>query len=127
MSWRDQKREARRVVHETMQIQAMYHGDAGVVTPVNVRLHTKFDAIGDDRSMGWAEMQVARPRIIFMIEDGVRPKRNGIVFVQAGEAYSIDNVLPPDDITLTAEVTRMSTAQLIKAGLPTSPSDESEP
>lgn len=128
MSWRDQKREARRTVHRTMQIDAMYYGDGSPV-PVRVRLHTKFDAIGDDRSMGWAEMQVTRPRVLFLVEDGIQPERGHVVYVQPGEAYQIDNTLPPDDITITAEVTRMTARQLQQAGLPESavPPVESEP
>lgn len=127
MSWRDQKREARRIVHDTMRIPAVYHGEEA--TPVNVRLHTKFAAIGDDRSMGWAEIQVTRPRVVFMLEDGVTPSRGGVVFIRPGEAYFVENVLPPDDITVTAEVTRMTTEQLRKNGFPTGlpEDDEVEP
>lgn len=125
MSWRDQKREVRRIVHRTMQIPAVYHGEEAI--PVNIRLHTKFDAIGDDRSMGWAEMQVSRPRVIFMIEDGVEPQRGGVVFIQPGEAYFVDNVLPPDEISITAEVSRMTEQQLKRNGFPTLSPDEVAP
>lgn len=118
MSWREIKRDTKRIVHRTMQIPVTYVLD-GSQTPAKVRLHTKFDAIGDDRSMGWAEIQATRPRVVFLLEDGIKPSRGGIVFVQPGEAYYIENALPPDDIIMVAEVTKMTVAQLLQAGLPT--------
>lgn len=118
-NWREQKRQARRVVHETMLVEALYYITPGAEpSPVHVRIHTKFDAIGDDRSMGWAEIQSTKPRLIFMRSERT-PDRGCVVYVQPGEAYQIDNVLPPDDITITAEVTSMTKRQLEKAGLPT--------
>ena len=125
--WREQKREARRIVHDTMALDdSLYYSEAGATpVPVRVRLHTKFDAIGDDRSMGWAEIEAIRPRVIFLVDspDSVKPERGGIVFVQMGEAYEIDNTLPSDDITITAEVTRMTARQYKQAALP----DDSDP
>ena len=111
-SWRDQKREARRILHKTMEIESLYYVDG--LEPINlpIRLHVKFDAIGDDRSMGWAEMQVERPRIVFLSDYGVSPKNGAVVYIQPGEAYQIDSVLPNHDITVTAEVTRMTKRQM---------------
>jgi hypothetical protein len=122
-AWREQKRQARRVVHNTMALDVLHYTEAGAMpTPVRARLHTKFGQIGDDRSMGWAEMEAVKPRLIFMISDlaamSVQIERNNIIYVDIGEAYNIDNTLPPDDITITAEVTRLSRKQYQDAGLP---------
>lgn len=121
--WRDQKRTARRVVHDTMAIPALHYATAGAVAvAIRVRLQTKFAQIGDDRSMGWAEREAVKPRLIFMLSEmtsaGIVLNRNQIVYFEPGEAYNIDNLLPPDDITVTAEVTRLSRKQYQDAGLP---------
>jgi len=109
-------------VHDTMALDDVrYFPEVGATpVPVRVRLHTKFNAIGDDRSMGWAEIEAIKPRIIFRIDEpgSVQPERGAIVLVQPGEAYEIDNTLPADDITVTAEVTRMTARQYEQAGLP---------
>lgn len=122
-SWREQKRIARRVVHDTMAIPALHYATAGATAvAIRARLQTKFAQIGDDRSMGWAEREAVKPRLIFMLaqmeELGIVLNRNQIVYFQPGEAYNIDNLLPPDDITVTAEVTRLSRKQYQDAGLP---------
>lgn len=121
--WREQKREARRVVHDTMAFDVLHYAEAGATpTPVRARLQTKFAQIGDDRSMGWAEIEAVKPRLIFMLDElavaGVKLDRNHIIYFQPGEAYNIDNLLPPDDITVTAETTRLSRKQYQEAGLP---------
>jgi len=50
-NWREQKREARRIVHTTMALDMKFFQTA-TSSPVDVRarLHTKFTQIGDDRS-----------------------------------------------------------------------------
>ena len=121
--WRDQKREARRIVHGAMGLDALHYAAAGAA-PVGIRarLQTKFTQIGDDRSMGWAEMEAVKPRLIFMLselaEKGITLTRGNIVYFQPDEAYYIDNTLPADDITVTAETSRLSRKQYQDAGLP---------
>ena len=119
--WREQKREARRVVHDTFRFDALYYATP-TASPigVGVRLQTKFTQIGDDRSAGWAEMEAIKPRLIFLVEDltAGQPARNAVVYLQPGEAYFIDNTLPPDDITVTAEVVRVNKTEYTKMGLP---------
>ena len=120
--WRDIKREARAVVHDTMALAGQYYADVGVLpVPVRARLSTRFTQIGDDRSMGWAEIEAVKPRLIFMLSElpaGLTLARGAIFYLQPGEAYQIDNLLPPDDITVTAEVTRLSRKQYADAQLP---------
>jgi hypothetical protein len=112
MTWREQKREARRILHDTMQIEALYYASHGASPEtVHVRLKIEFDAIGNPRlSAGRAEMQSVKPHLIFM-RDEKEPKNGAVVWFETGEAYRIDNTLLPDDITRTAEVTRLSAKQ----------------
>lgn len=120
--WRDIKREARAVVHDTMALAGQYYADVGVQpVAVRARLSTRFTQIGDDRSMGWAEIEAVKPRLIFMLSElptSLTLARGAIFYLQPGEAYQIDNLLPPDDITVTAEVTRLSRKQYADAQLP---------
>jgi len=101
-----------------MQVPAIYilPDNSGTV-PCLVRVHTKFDALGDVKgtSFAYAERHEDIPQIIFM-RDQVLPDRGGIVSVEPGEAYCIDNTLPPDDITQTGQVTRLPDAEAL--GLP---------
>ena len=122
--WREQKRAARRIVHDTLRIDASYYATAQATpVPVSARLHTKFTQIGDDRSAGWAEREAIKPRLIFMLPElnlaGITLTRNAIVYFQPGEAYYLDNLLPPDDETVTAEIVRLSPKQYADAGMPT--------
>lgn len=125
--WREQKRQARAVVHDTMAFDALLYPQTpgSQPVPVRVRLHTKFSQIGDDRSQGWAEREAVKPRIIFMAselaEQGVSLARGHVVWLQQDEAYFVDNTLPADDITITAEVTRLSRKQYQDADLRATP------
>lgn len=122
MSWREQKREARHIVHDTMAFDMRYYKtQSSTPVDVRVRLHTKFSQIGDDRSMGWAEREAIKPRLIFMkpeLPAGFTLERNAVVYVQPGEAYVLDNTLPSDDITITAEAVRMTPREYEKWGFP---------
>lgn len=122
MSWREQKREARRIVHDTMALDVRYYKTQSQPHfDVRARLHTKFSQIGDDRSMGWAEREAIKPRFIFMkseLPTGFVIERNDIIYVQPGEAYVLDNTLPSDDITITTEAVRMIPRDYEKWGFP---------
>lgn len=127
MAFRDIKRQARRDLHNTLKVAALYFRDDEdgnlLDTPelVYVRVHTKREKAGDmaGTNLSYAEVQEISPRIIFMVDEVAAPVRNAIVSIAAGEAYRIDNTLPADDITVTAEATRMPLAQTI--GLPVPP------
>lgn len=121
---RDIKRQARRDLHEHMLVPALYLVPAAAPgtyeEPVNVtvRLHIKFDALGDMKGTNfhYAERQEVTPKIIFMRDQIDKPARHAVISVELGEAYRVDNILPPDDITVAAEVLRLSAAEA--AGLP---------
>lgn len=115
--WREKKRLAQRIVHDTMGIYVdVYRQVDGtaelVVSGIRVRLHNQFGLIGDDRSMGWAEMNQIRPRAIFYKSEKYEPQRNDILRIDGTEAYSIDNTLPAEDVRLVAEITRLTKAQM---------------
>lgn len=121
MTWREQKRAARQIVHATFGIEAQYYASKGAPsTTVHVRLQTKFGLLTQlqkDLREGWAEMQSIEPHLVFMRSEQ-EPANGAVVWLQSGEAYMIDNTLPPDDITRTAQCTRMSPRQYADWGLP---------
>lgn len=118
-NWREQKHVARKIVHETMGIDGRYFSDRGAAwTPVLVRLQTKWGLIGDPHGQGWAEQQAVKPRLVFMRADQ-EPQNGAVIWLAEGEAYRVDNVLPPDDITRTAEVVRLTVRQYAEEGFPT--------
>lgn len=119
MNWREQKRSARDIVHEHMAVPCEYYAIKGATAvPIRARLLLKFDALGDDRSMGWAEIQAMKPKLVFKASE-VEPVRGAVIYFQPGEAYRVDNLLPPDDQYITAEVTALTVRQLETEGLPT--------
>ena len=114
MSFRDDKRNARRVLHSTMQVPALYFEPDSAVsiaspTPVTVRVHSQITDLGDMQgtSLAYAERAEQVPRVIFMLADLSSASNGGVFSIQAGEAYKIDSLDPADDITQTARVTRM--------------------
>ncbi|WP_425962730.1 hypothetical protein [Rhizobium nepotum] len=120
-SFRDIKRRARADVHLHMRVRAFYLADRNAA-PVQcfVRVHTKFQALGDQAgtNLNYAEREDVTPRIILWREELPQPSRNAIISVEAGEAYQIDNVLPADDLTITAMVTRMDLADTTDLPVP---------
>lgn len=128
MSFRDLKRQARRDLHSELRVPAYY-----VPTPsddpvlLHVRLHYKFDTIGKlpGSDLPYAEKQEVQPRIIFMRdeleENSLALARGAVIVFEADEAYRIDNINQPDDISITAECLRLRGDQL--TGLPVPPDD----
>lgn len=125
MTWRDTKREARKALHDVMQIAGLYltyaplDSNSPEPLPVTVRVHTSFKALGDQAgtSFAFAEREEAIPRLIFL-RSQVSPIRGAVVSIADGEAYRVMNVLPPDDITITTEATRLSPAETLGLPLP---------
>lgn len=105
-SIRDIRRKARRDLHDRFKIAAAYIPPVGEPVILYMRDHTKFrvNAIeGSGRGQMVARQEMA-PSIIFMraelTEAGVTLLRNGIISVERGEAYRLDNAEAPDDITV---------------------------
>lgn len=110
MTFRDQKRKARRQLHQRLAEPVLYLTDPDA-TPVEitVRLHLRFDALGEllTVSAGFADRQELTPRIIFM-NDQINPKRNAIVVTKDMGAFNVQTDIAPDDITTAAEVSQVS-------------------
>ena len=120
--FRDQIREARRTLHEDMSVPAMYFmedsPDAAIA--ITVRIHEQWMALGDLKgtNFNYAETESITPRIIFMLSE-VDPERGAIVSVEPGVAYRVDTPLPPDDITVTATVSKLTPDEAVNFPLPT--------
>lgn len=115
-SFRAIKRKARRQLHERLADQVLYVPTlSGEPRPATARLHLSFDALGELRRAGFAEQQEYDPEIVFMADE-VTPRRDGCVITEDMGVWKISNVLPPDDITITAEVVRLSDSQVRSLG-----------
>lgn len=73
-----------------------------------VRLHLSFGELGDllATRVGFGERQELTPRVVFL-NSQVRPLRDAYVITKDMGAFKVDNDLPPDDITTTAEVSEV--------------------
>jgi len=119
MTFRDQKRAARRDLHQAMAEPVWYlksRTDAPV--KVTVRLHLQFELIGDLENVraGFGERREVTPSIIFLNDQGVAPERDGYVITRDMGAYYIDNVAEPDDITTKAFVAKVEPGSAAKFG-----------
>jgi hypothetical protein len=128
MNWRDTKNVARRQVHDTMRVAALYCvANPAYVdetnTPdecryftesVSVRVHTDYKPLGDLKgtSFHYSEKQEVAPRIIFWRDELDTPVRGAIVSISDEEMYNIDNTLPVDGPTVTCEATRVLKRQM---------------
>lgn len=122
-SIRDIKRKARRDLHQHMQIPALYIAPGAEPVLLHVRVHTKWDATTMDSGSGNGTLvsrQSIMPKILFMLDEvaaqGARLTRKGIVSVEAGEAYRLDNDEPEDDISVSYIVTALRKSET--EGLP---------
>ncbi|MCQ4311696.1 hypothetical protein NAV33_07280 [Pseudomonas stutzeri] len=115
-SLREIKRKARMQLHALAAEPALYLAEpTAVPVGVTVRLHLSFNELGELLRGGFADRQEMTPRIIFMGSQ-VQPLHRGIVVTKDLGAYLVDNDLPPDDITITAEVSKLSRNQTISFG-----------
>lgn len=109
-NWRDQKLAAREVVQATFRVPAFYWApSADEPVRVNVRVHTKFKALGDmaGTNYDFASVEEATPKIVFWMDE-LLPDYQGIVAVGPSEAYAVGKLDPTDYPTQTADVTRLS-------------------
>lgn len=111
--WRDQKNAARLTLHKTFKVDGFYFAAKGIPgVPVTVRPHLKWDMVGALKEVaGFAEIQSLKPKIVFLRAE-VQPVNKALVYLAEDEIYRVNNVLPVDGITVTAEVTRLTAAQI---------------
>lgn len=107
MSFRQAKRQARAQLHEHLAFPVWYFPAVpGTAEYRTIRLHTKYDPLGELLRGGFADRQEVIPKAVFMLEEG-DVERNGVIVTDSEGAYSIDNLLPPDDATRMVEIVKL--------------------
>jgi len=115
-SFREVKRRARGQLHTHLAEPALYlAGATAEPVGVTVRLHFSFSESGELLRGGFSNRQEVTPRVIFLGAQ-VQPAHGGILVTRDLGAWFVDNDLPPDDITVTAEVSRLSSNQVTGFG-----------
>lgn len=113
------KRKARRDLHQHSQVAALYIPAPNAdPVPCSVRVWRKReDPMASSDADGSMSMATSEDRIRFFLPELPAIRRvNGIVSVEAGEAYRIEFLYPADDEWQTARVVPLSTAEA--TGLP---------
>lgn len=115
-TFREVKRKARLQLHNRMAEPALYLATpTATPVPVTVRLHLGFAEIGELLRGGFADRHEYKPRIVFLGSQ-IRPKHKGIVITKDMGAWDVDSVMPADDITIDADVTKMTDAEVTRFG-----------
>lgn len=112
-TFRQIKRQARTTLHQRLSEQVIYRFD-GQTSHKDVRLHLSFENVGELLRGGFAEMPEVTPTVIFL---GFTPAKNAIVVTEDMGAWRVDVVMPPNDITVSAEVVKLTESQAVKEGL----------
>ena len=118
-SFREILRKGRGYLHDHMKVAALYIAfDGATPLPVYIRDFTKYEDTGDmgKRNKGYATFAQVTPRIIFFRSTLENARHGSIFSIAPGEAYRVERTDPPNDITRTADVTPLSTAEA--EGLP---------
>ncbi len=122
MSFRDIKEAARRALHDFMGQPAVYYADvlAGSSREITARPHGKGGRIGDlpGTNLNYAEVYDRKERVILWREQVSNPARGGLIIFSAEEGYWIDTVEPPDGQTVTVNVNRATTEELLGLDVP---------
>ena len=113
MSWRDQIRAARGVVHETMAVGCLHVDRTGqVLGQRRVRYHYSRGALGDlPGSDGYGERFTQATAVIFDQREFV-PAQNDLLVFEGGEVLQVGPVYPPD---VRTDFRRADVAQLEQA------------
>jgi hypothetical protein len=108
-----------------MRRQASYYkADGSLAGLCHIRVVENPVKTGDlaGTNLSYAEVQEVRIRLILdrqeLDEIGVALSRNDFLVMGADRGYVIDNTLPPDGITVSAEASRMTAAELSGKTLP---------
>lgn len=121
MSIRGVRERARKQLHDRMGETANYYELPRAGTPtfvqITARPHSNVAKAGDlaGTNLSYAETQDRQETIVFWRAELPAPRRNAMVIFTPTEGYFVDNVLPPNGVTVTAEVIRASQADM--AGL----------
>lgn len=86
---------------------ALYFVDPAASNPLTVRVCVTDRTTGvGDLPSGGAELEIESPYIEFLSVQ-VQPTRGAFVSLGAGIAYQIEQVMPADELTVTARVSRV--------------------
>mgnify|MGYP000019248612 CR=1 FL=1 len=117
MSFREIKEAARQALHEFMGQPAVYYSDVLTGDPfaITARPHGKGGRIGDlpGTNLNYAEVYDRKERVILWREQVPSPVRQGLIIFSETEGYWIDTVEPPDGQTVTVNVNRATTEELL--------------
>lgn len=107
----DIRTKARRALHKAMRVRALYYENGKTTDtprPIWPRRHYKFHALGDltGTSANYAERQEMSPQLLFMLDE-IEPANRAVVVTALGEAFRLNNILPPDGLTVTANALRL--------------------
>lgn len=127
MSLADVKAKARKPLHDFMSRAASFYED-GSDSPsdpsITARRHDVPKMVGDlaGTNLSYAETH-ERPTTVVLWRDqlttaGVQVRRGALIIFTATEGWHVDTVLPPDNQTVTVEVTPLSAADLNGKQLP---------
>ena len=113
---RDLKRRARIQLHERMSDVCIYL-QTPVSAPVGilVRLHTSLSRVGELLRGGFADREEIGPQMIFLSSQVV-PKHGAIIVTKDMGAWRVETTQPPDDITISAEVVKLTPSQVSANG-----------
>lgn len=104
-----------------MRVPASYYATPDA-TPVliYVRVHTKWVQQGDLKgtNLTYAEQEERAPKLIFMRSEVALPPRNALVVVAADEGYRVGQTEQPDGLTITADATPLTAAEMVGLTLP---------
>lgn len=117
-TFREQKRVARGQLHAALSEPALYlETRMDAPKPVTVRLHISFQPLGDlpGGAQGFAQVDSVTPQIVFW-NGQVKLGNEGFVITKDMGVWSVENVLPPDDVTTKADVARVSPASCDRYG-----------
>ncbi len=113
LSFRDHKRMMRRRLHQVFKVAALYLPTPNAEpVPLYVRVHTKWETLGASGGERDApQRQEVTPKILFMLDElaahGATLLKGGIISVERGEAYALDNAEAPDLISVKWIVTQV--------------------
>ena len=114
--FRNELRAARRVLHDYMADSALYFAwpfGATVPRKITVRVHERYLPQGDlaGTNFHYAERRDDSPRAIFMLEE-IKPAKGFYIAVEStGVVYRLDASDPPDDLSQTFSLARLSPSE----------------
>ncbi|ASD51927.1 hypothetical protein JT318_gp42 [Pseudomonas phage PspYZU01] len=114
-SFRELKRSARRQLHTALADTVLYLPERGATAvTITARIHDKFSDSGDIEGGQYAERHEITPRIRFV---DFQPKQGAVVVTQDMGAYLLGPTYPSHDISVDADVERLTASKAKMEGL----------